>query len=99
MLTDEAERITQALVQRGATLVVAFGSFPNGKAGSASDLDIVAVLPSDLPFVKRLERLYFEIVPRVALDLLVYTPEEFETMKDRPFLRRALETGRVLYAA
>jgi predicted nucleotidyltransferase len=99
LLEVEAERITGALVERGALLVLAFGSFARGDTASASDLDIIAVIPSELPFIHRLEELYMAIVPRVGLDLLAYTPKEFEEMKDRLFVRRALQEGRVLYAA
>ncbi len=36
----------------------------------------------------------------VPLDVLVYTSEEFaELSRSRPFLRRALREGRVLYEA
>jgi predicted nucleotidyltransferase len=31
------------------------------------------------------------------LDLLVYTPLEFEQQRDRGFVRQALQTGRILY--
>jgi len=34
-----------------------------------------------------------------AVDLLVYTPEEMLTMVDRPFVRRILHEGKVLYEA
>lgn len=99
LLQAEAERLTTLLVARGATLVVAFGSFARGSVGQVSDLDLIAVMPSDLPFIKRLLELYGEMAPTVGLDLLVYTPEEFEEMRVRPFVRRALEEGRVLHAA
>ena len=33
------------------------------------------------------------------MDVLVYTPEEFERMKDRGFIKRAIEEGKVLYEA
>lgn len=99
MLAAEADRIVRALVERGATLVVAFGSFGRGDVGRWSDLDIIAVMESDLPFVQRLAELYDELAPRVGLDLLVYTPEEFASMKERAFIRHALEEGRVLHAA
>jgi len=56
-------------------------------------------MESDLPFIKRLEQLYVELEPRVGLDLLVYTPKEFEEMKVRSFVRRALAEGKVLHAA
>jgi predicted nucleotidyltransferase len=98
-LSAEAERITRALVDRGATLVVAFGSFARGNIASASDLDLIAVLESDLPFLARLQELYGELRPRVGLDLLAYTPKEFEEMRLRSFVRQALAEGRVLYAA
>jgi len=98
-LASEAERIVRVLVERGATLVVAFGSFARGNVGRASDLDLIAVMESDLPFIKRLEHLYVELEPRVGLDLLVYTPKEFEEMKVRSFVRRALAEGKVLHAA
>lgn len=98
-LAAEADRIVRALVERGATLVVAFGSFGRGDVARWSDLDILAVMESELPFVARLAELYEELAPRVGLDLLVYTPEEFERMKGRVFIRRALEEGRVLHAA
>lgn len=99
LLAAEAERIVRALVERGATLVVAFGSFGRGEVGRWSDLDLIAVMESDLPFVERLAALYEELAPRVGLDLLVYTPEEFAGMRERAFIRRALEEGRVLHAA
>ena len=78
---------------------MAFGSFARGDVGRASDLDLIAVMESDLPFIRRLEQLYGEIVPEVGLDLLVYTPEEFGYMRERSFVRHALTEGRVLYAA
>ena len=34
---------------------------------------------------------------RVALDLLVYTPAELKRVRERPFMRHALATGKVLY--
>jgi len=80
-------------------LVVAFGSFARRETGTASDLDIIAVMPSNLPFIRRLDALYSEFVPRVGLDLLAYTPAEFDEMKDRPFVRKALADGKVLYAS
>jgi len=33
------------------------------------------------------------------MDVLVYTPQEFEDMKERPFVKRALKGGKILYGA
>ncbi|PYT08845.1 MAG: hypothetical protein DMF49_04120 [Acidobacteria bacterium] len=64
-----------------------------------TDLDLIVVMKSGEDFITRTGRLY-QGLPRVAvdLDLLVYTPEEFERMKERSFVRNALETGRILLA-
>lgn len=94
-LASEAERIAGILVERDATLVVVFGSHARGDVGIASDLDMIAVMRSDLPFIKRLEALFAVIHPKVGLDLLVYTPEEFESMRERGFIRHVLAEGRV----
>ena len=42
---------------------------------------------------------YERIEPRVGLDLLAYTPQEFDAIRERPFMRQALQEGRVLYEA
>ena len=98
-LAFEAERIAKFLAERGATLVLVFGSFARDEIGAASDLDMIAVMESDLRFIERLDALYRAIRPAVGLDLLVYTPEEFEYMRERSFVRLALAEGRVLPAA
>jgi len=43
--------------------------------------------------------LYRRFQPRVATDLLVYTPVEMTWMSQTPLVRLALQEGRVLYEA
>lgn len=78
-------------------LILLFGSAARKDIGVSSDLDLIVVLDSDLPFIKRLGLLYEHIQPRVGLDLLAYTPQEFERIRQRPFIRQALEEGKALY--
>lgn len=66
-----------------------FGSFAQGEATKASDVDLLVVAETERPFWER-PRLFddlYEIHPR--LDLLVYTPGEMERMMedDSPFWR------------
>lgn len=97
---DEAlPRIVDGLVARGASLVLLFGSEARGERRPLADLDLIAVVETDEPFIKRLARFYRELQAMVAMDLLVYTPAEFEVMKTRPFLRHVLREAKVLYAA
>ena len=37
------------------------------------------------------------LAPKVDLDLIAYTPEEFERMRERPFVAQVLREGRVLH--
>lgn len=97
LLARELERIVQALREMGVQRVVLFGSAAREEIGAWSDLDLIVVLDSDRPFIKRLGMLYERIQPRVGLDLLAYTPQEFEAIRERPFIRQALQEGKVIY--
>lgn len=44
-------------------------------------------------------RFYEALEPGVGMDILVYTPEEFETMRAGQFLRHALHEAKVIYEA
>lgn len=78
--------------------VILFGSYAAGRRDLFTDLDLIVVMDSPLSFVERLADLYRRLQVAVDVDLLAYTPEEFERMRQRPFLRHALATGKVLYA-
>ena len=97
LLEAELERMVRILRSLGVKRIVLFGSVARGEVAVWSDLDLIVVLDSELPFIKRLGWLYDHLQPRVGLDLLAYTPQEFEALRERPFLRQALREGKVLY--
>jgi predicted nucleotidyltransferase len=99
LLERELERIVRILRHLSVQRIILFGSAARENITAWSDLDLIVVLDSDLPFIKRLGLLYERIQPRVGLDLLAYTPQEFEDLRQRPFMRLALREGRVLYEA
>jgi predicted nucleotidyltransferase len=96
-LRKELARIVRRLKILGAEKIILFGSFARGREDDLTDLDLFVVLQSDLSFVERTARLYRAVSPRVAVDLLAYTPEEWQRMQERPFVKKALQEGRVLY--
>jgi predicted nucleotidyltransferase len=99
-LEAELRRILAELPRLGVTRAILFGSLASGHVGRTSDLDLVLVAPSEERFTRRLERFYRMLNPSVALDLFVYTPEEFDAMADsNPFLRSAIARGKVVYEA
>ena len=79
--------------------VVLFGSYAAGRRDLLTDLDLLVVMDSDEEFVTRNATLAGRIRCGVALDLLAYTPAEMALMQERPFIRQALDNGKVLYAA
>jgi predicted nucleotidyltransferase len=92
--------VVQEVARRnGATLAIVFGSFARGTATEHSDVDVLFVEPTDLPFLRRLDRYFDPLVDRLRMgvDVLVYSPEEFMRLRDRPFVARILREGRVVY--
>ena len=77
--------------------VILFGSYAAGRCDLFTDLDLLVVMASDQDFVRRTAELYRRISADVDVDLLVYTPEEFERLRERGFVRQALTSGKVLY--
>lgn len=100
ILEEELQRIVKVLTEEMSPhRVILFGSLAEGKVEEWSDIDLVVIQETDIPFLERIRRLLLCIRPRVGIDLLVYTPEEFEGLcKTRPFFREEiLKKGRVLY--
>ena len=79
--------------------IILFGSLPNQTVHEWSDVDLVIIQQTDLPFTKRIRQALLLLQPKVGVDLLIYTPEEFEQLtQERRFIREEiLEKGRVLY--
>jgi len=99
LLLEEVERLVQGLIALGAKKVYQFGSLTRRAPDLFTDIDLLAILETDEPFVERLPRIYMRLRPRVDADIIVYTPQEFEEMRERPFLRHALKTAVLRYAA
>jgi predicted nucleotidyltransferase len=98
-LRQEAERLATEAAALGVQRVILFGSLVRDEDGLMSDLDVLIVWDTPLNFLERTVELYRRLQPRVATDLLVYTPAEMERMAHTPLVRRALQEGRVLYEA
>ena len=92
----EAKRLAAVFRDRGAERVVLFGSVARHQTSATSDLDLVVVLPGadrDPVGARGLEVLA-EAAPEVAVDLLVYTPDEWASVCQRAWVRREiLERG------
>jgi predicted nucleotidyltransferase len=77
--------------------IILFGSYARGRRDLFTDLDLLVVLQSPLDFVTRTAELYRSLPGSVDLDLLAYTPQELERIRQRGLVREILEKGTVLY--
>jgi len=94
---DLASVVTQLRAVPAVQRVILFGSYAAGRRDLFTDLDILVVIESTLDFVSRAADLAQQLHIEGPVDLLVYTPQEMARIRDRPFIRHALATGKVLY--
>jgi predicted nucleotidyltransferase len=78
--------------------VILFGSF--ARREPAADIDVVLIKDTTERFLDRLKAVYERWSLPVAVDILVYTPTEWERMieEERGFILRILREGREIYA-
>jgi predicted nucleotidyltransferase len=99
-LKIELVRIVEVLKKAGVERIILFGSIAKDEIGPASDIDLIVVQKTKKRFIERIGDLYELIDPKYALDILVYTPSEFEEMrKTSIFMNQILREGRLLYEA
>ncbi|MGH2732860.1 MAG: nucleotidyltransferase domain-containing protein [Actinomycetota bacterium] len=100
MLEGRLREIVERLEPMRPHRILLFGSAARGESDRMSDLDIIVVAERVAPrFLDRIAEAYGLITPSYALDILVYTPEEYQAMLDasNPLIERAESEGRVLY--
>jgi predicted nucleotidyltransferase len=89
-------RLTHIEGVRGALV---FGSYARGTVGPTSDIDLIVIQETDVPQVERTANMYVLLACDLPLDLVVYTPTEFERLRTtRNFVRQAAEEGKWIYA-
>lgn len=81
--------------------IILFGSAARGDADAQSDLDFVVIKQTDQAFLDRLKEAALLVKAPGAIDILVYTPEEWQRMQEAesPFAERVHTEGRVVYEA
>ena len=86
----EKQRVLKAVV---------FGSFARKTQSRKSDLDLMIIVQTNQRFFERYESFdeIFELIPGPAIDMLIYTPEEFKNIAHRAFIKRILSEGSTIY--
>jgi predicted nucleotidyltransferase len=93
-------RVCEYLQGTAVERAIVFGSFARGDADCASDLDLILIEPTTLPPLERGRAHLALFRLGIGLDLLVYTPEEYERLKAEsdPLIERVEREGVVVYA-
>jgi predicted nucleotidyltransferase len=95
----KTERLLDQLKKYNPEKVILFGSQARGSSDSYSDIDVIIIKKTKKPFLDRVKDVIRIIKPNYAIDILVYTPEEFQQMTTRgnSFLEHVLKEGSVIY--
>ena len=100
-LTEALDHILSILTtQYQPEKVILFGSMSSAAVGEWSDIDLVIIKETSLPFLQRLKEVALLCHAPVGVDFLVYTPSEFKQMiaEKNPFiLEEILGKGKILY--
>lgn len=100
LLQSNLDRIVKTLVgQYGVSKIIVFGSLANQTVNENSDIDLIVIKKTVVPFYKRLKEVALLCNYHVGVDILVYTPEEYADLcQYNPFFSREIvEKGRTLY--
>jgi predicted nucleotidyltransferase len=97
-LERACREILPRIIDEDTERVILFGSTARGDVGSLSDLDLLVVRRDARRPPERTTDLYRRASPSLAMDLLVYTPEELgRAREESSFIRRILREGRIVY--
>jgi len=79
--------------------IIVFGSFVEKKTRTWSDIDIAVIKKTNKRFIDRLIEVSRLLDSKVAIDVVVYTPQEFREMADDNYFVRdeIVGKGRVMY--
>lgn len=102
LLERSLEQITSVLIREyRAERIILFGSLATGTITETSDLDLLVVKKTPLPFYERLREVALLCPLEVGADILVYTPDEVEeALRENRFFRdEILGKGREVYRA
>ena len=78
---------------------ILFGFAALGTDTQKSDLDIIIIQETERRFFDRFDEFneIYEALYGRDVDLLIYTPDELQTIMHRPFIKRILAEGKTIY--
>ena len=100
MLERELENIQETLPMLGIEKAILVGDMAAGDYSADTRIELVIVHQTEHAFGRRADFFSYHLGSSVEVDTLVYTPEEFESLRDTlPALGRACREGREIFHA
>ena len=94
-LEQELRRIIEILTKEyQPEKLIVFGSVAQGEFHPWSDLDLVVIKHTQKPLLERIEEVLRLVRSKIGLDVIVYTPEELESLVDE---RRSFVLDEIIY--
>jgi uncharacterized protein len=98
-IDEITSQLTPILRELRVEKTILFGSIARGSKSRKSDVDLLVVWETEERFFGRyrhFEEIYAKMRGR-SVDMLIYTPSELERIGHRPFIRKILTEGKVIY--
>ena len=100
MLEQELKTIEELLPILGVEKVILTGDMVTEDYAPDSRIELIVVHKTDQSFGRRADFFSYHLNTRVSVDTQVYTPEEFDTLRETlPALNWACKEGRVIFDA
>jgi predicted nucleotidyltransferase len=89
-------KLHQYFSTKNADQVYLFGSYADGTQSRHSDIDLIIVTNTDKRFMKRFEDFDdLDLVINEPIDMLIYTPSEWKSVKQRLFFKNMFSSKRI----
>lgn len=100
MDVEKIKSLQEYFETKNVIQAILFGSHARDTATRKSDWDLIIIQNTEDRFFDRYP--YFNDLYDLAddrLDLLIYTPDEWESIKNRPFFRNILKEAKTIYVS
>ncbi len=98
-LQAETERLVGQLKAMGAVQVILFGSVARGQISLFSDIDLLVLFDKEQSAHELTRWVYENIQASEAIDILAYSQQAFQQVRERPFFQKILREGKMLYGS
>ena len=94
-----AKLLRPVFEKNGVEKALIFGSYSRQMESRRSDIDLMIIVETDKRFFDRYDDFddIYENIRGADIDMLIYTPRELEKISHRPFIKKILREGYLIY--